>query len=62
MAVETLEDVVEDLADKFGVYGCGPENDDHPDDCRCRICFSIHWRDRIIRAVEVERKLGTLES
>ena len=57
MPVETLEDVIEDLADKFGVYGCGPEND-HPEDCRCRICFGIYWKDRILRAVEVDRKLA----
>ena len=57
MAIETLDDIIEDLADKFGVYGCGSEND-HPQDCKCRLCFGIYWTDRILRAVEVDRKLG----
>lgn len=54
--LETLDDVVEDLADRFGVYGCGAD-EDHPKDCRCRICFTINWKDRILAAVEVDRKM-----
>ena len=60
--IETLDDLVEDLADKFGVYGGGTESDEHPDDCKCRICFGIYWRDRIIKAVDIERKLGLLDT
>jgi len=56
MEIETLDDLVEDLADKFGVYGAGPEGD-HPDDCKCRICFTIGMKERIRSAVEVEKSV-----
>lgn len=52
---ETLDDIVEDLADKFGIYGCGPD-EDHPSDCKCRICYVIGMKDRIEAAVELEIK------
>ena len=56
--IETLDDIIEELADQVGVYGAGPENDDHPEKCECRICFTVGLRDRIERAVEVEAKLA----
>lgn len=55
--IETLDDIVEELADKFGIYGAGPENDDHPDDCKCRICYTSWMNTRIRRAIEVEERL-----
>jgi len=58
-SIETLDDVIEGIADICGVYGCGPEEGEHPDDCRCRICFTAELEQRIIRAVEVDRKLNT---
>lgn len=51
--IETLDDIVEELADKFGVYGTGPEEGDHPADCKCRICFCAWLKGRIERAVDV---------
>ena len=24
---------------RFGIYGVGPQEGDHPADCKCRICF-----------------------
>ena len=52
---ETLDEIVEDLADKFGIYGCGPD-DDHPTECKCRICYTIVMKDKIIDAVREEIK------
>lgn len=51
--METVKDIVEEMADKLGVYAPIPEND-HPQDCKCRICFCIWLEDRIRKAVEPE--------
>ena len=56
--IETLDDIIEELADQLGVYGAGPEDDDHSVKCDCRICFTTNLRDRIERAIEVEQKLA----
>lgn len=53
--METLDEIVEDLADKFGIYGCG-EDEDHPTDCKCRICYTINMKDKLIEAVREEIK------
>ncbi len=50
--LETLDELVEDLADKLGAYNSGPENDIHSEDCKCRICFVIGMKERILTAVE----------
>jgi len=58
--IETLDDVIEQIADWCGVYGCcgdGGDDEGHSDDCQCRICFTIGLKERIRRAVEVEAKL-----
>lgn len=55
--LETVHELCEDLADKLGVYGCGPEFGDHPDDCDCRICFVLKMEDRIREAVENDKYL-----
>jgi len=66
MAIETLDDILTEIADRIGIYGA------HGDDmggegydavtCTerkpCRPCFESNMRDRILAAVEVERKLG----
>ena len=49
MSQESLNDIVDELADKFGVYGAGPDGD-HPKDCKCRICFTSWMEDRIRKA------------
>lgn len=57
MAGETLDDIVEELADKFGIYGCDPNaefDDDHQPECKCRICYTIGMKERIIDAVKIE--------
>lgn len=56
MSIETLDDIVEELADKFGIYGAGPE-DYHTKDCKCRNCFCTWLKERIKKAAEVERLL-----
>jgi hypothetical protein len=57
MPIETLEDIVEQLADKLGVYGACNENHEY-DDKGCRPCW-VSWLERRIReAVEIERRLG----
>lgn len=51
--IETVADIVEDLANKVGKYGAHEyEGDD------CRVCFAIDLAARIKHAVEVEMKLG----
>jgi len=58
MPIETLDDIIEELADGLGIYGCGGEEDEsHEDDCDCRVCFEIEMRERIMSAVEIEKKL-----
>lgn len=55
--LETLHELVEDLADKLGIHGCGPEFGDHPKNCNCRICFITTMENRIIEAVENDKYL-----
>lgn len=68
MQVETVDDLVEQLADWFGVYG-GCKNDESTDDCEskckydpkmpfcCRNCFYTAMTSRIENAVENTRKI-----
>lgn len=56
MPIEVLDDIIEELADKLGIYG---RHDSPP--CRyaeCRACFVSELKDRITRAAEIERKLA----
>lgn len=62
MAIETLEDIVEELADRCGIYGACKDPAFHgcPSDnvyC-CRPAFVSDLRQRIVAAVEVEQKLS----
>lgn len=59
MAIETLDDVIEYLADQAGVYGAH-DDDDEPDPKGkpCRSCWTSVVRLRIEAAVEIERKLA----
>lgn len=51
--IETLDDVVESLADQIGVYGAHSEDEQGV----CRICWTSNIKERILRAVVVERAL-----
>jgi hypothetical protein len=52
--IESVDELVEWIADKMGVYGTGPGDvpEGHPDNCPCRICFTIEMKERIYKAVE----------
>lgn len=54
---EILSELVEEIANMLGIYGIGPEDGDHPDDCKCRMCFVSTMEDRIRDAVENEKYL-----
>lgn len=55
MPLETLDDIVESIADQVGAYGCGPlDGSDHPENCPCRICFTGNLHQRILAAAEVD--------
>lgn len=65
MAIETLEDIVESVADRLGIYGTCKGRDENGNLVReclssevCRICFVSDLKDRIHAAIEVERKLN----
>ena len=56
---ESLSDVIEDIADKCGVWGAhDDESGDHPEECGCRICFTSDLNRRICEAVSNDIKLG----
>jgi hypothetical protein len=54
--IEQLDDIIEDLANKIGVYGAHPEENTNGH-CNCRCCWTSQLRARIEQAVKVERKL-----
>lgn len=55
--LETVDELVEELADMLGIYGTGPKFDEHPDDCTCRICFVTQMKERIKNAVKNDKFL-----
>ena len=55
--LETVSELVEDLADKLGIYAPIPDGD-HPEACLCRICFSESMEKRIVRAVANDKLLS----
>lgn len=58
MAIETLEDIVEEIADQLGIYGVHNEEDECFRQPKCRCCFTFSLRQRIENAVEIEQKLA----
>ena len=55
MSIETLDDIVEEIADSLGVYGVCPGSEDCAGHCRPE--FTANLKSRINAAVDVERKL-----
>ncbi len=54
----TLNDIIEGLADKIGVYGA--HDDDNDEACEskpCRVCWTSDLSDRIWAAVRLEQQL-----
>ena len=55
MAIETLDDIVEEMADKIGVYGAhGTEDVPEATMYHCRVCFTCGLRQRIEAAANIE--------
>jgi hypothetical protein len=54
--IETVDEFREYLADAFGIYG-SPEKDDHPEDCGCRICFTIAVANCVERISDTDGRL-----
>lgn len=64
MAIETLEDIVDEIADRLGIYGACPKVDPITGsqsepcvECNCRPGFEGELCARIRAAAEVEAKL-----
>lgn len=61
--IETLEDILNELADRLDVYGCCKPASEGADSCEessnfcCRVGFMMAYKDRIYKAIENERKL-----
>ena len=54
MPIETLDDIISEIADLAGIYGAHGEGDT----CApCRACFESQIKSRILAAVAVEEKL-----
>lgn len=63
MPIETLDDILEDLANAAGVYGAHPQIGEYDMPipagvCKCRVCFLAGLHERVIRAVELEEILA----
>ncbi len=61
MTIETIDDIVEDIATKLGIYGAckstDPDGCDNDDPYCCRMGFTMVLKDRIYAALENENKL-----
>lgn len=57
MRLETLDDVVEDLANKFNIYMSHIEDDN----CQCRLCWTMELKRRIRNAIEIDRRLEGMD-
>jgi hypothetical protein len=59
MAIEQLNDILNDIADEFGIYGghddelCG-----YALETTCRCCRISEWNDRIREALIIENDLA----
>ena len=60
MSIETLDDIIEDLADKMGVYGACCE-EGHESWRDCRVCFTSGLKSRLTLALDLEAKIATME-
>ena len=58
MMIETLDDIIEEIADTIGRWGAHFE--DHPEGsaCECRMCFTVGLQQRILDAVEIENAIN----
>ena len=58
MSIETLDDIIEELADKEGIYGACDNSCEESGRCVCRVAWVPDMKKRILYAVEVEKKLN----
>ena len=58
MPIETLDDIIEELMNKLGIYGAHDENESKI----CRCCASTNLRNRIEKAVKIEKKIKEIEN
>ena len=58
MPIETLDDIITEIADLAGIYGAHGEGEECPP---CRACFESQLKSRILEAVAVEQKLAQPE-
>jgi hypothetical protein len=56
MPIETMDDILEQIADRIGVYGAH-DDDSEDEDCECRVCFVSDLRERIDQAMRIEARL-----
>lgn len=63
MEVLVLDDVLNELADKLGIYGTCPNDNgcDSNEKCICRNGFMIEFEDKIRTAIENEKRLDELK-
>lgn len=63
MNIETIDDILDELADKMGVYGCckaaseGKDECEDKNPCCCRVGFMMEYGNRISNAFVNEQKL-----
>lgn len=58
MAIETIDDIVDELADLLGIYDAHDDyKEDDSEPCRCRCCFETELKGRIREAIFVELSL-----
>lgn len=61
MSIETLDDIIESIMDRLGIYGVHDDDSEMDGDkCGCRCCESSCLRHRIEAAVELDRKMRGL--
>jgi hypothetical protein len=55
----TVEDILNGMADRIGVYGAHDEERDFApgESCPCRVCFLSGVRDQLEQAFRIERIL-----
>ena len=57
-----LQDILEELANSFNVYEGKYSKEqleqlgEHPEDCKCRLCFVTYYEDKIRKAVKADIK------
>lgn len=59
MPIETLDDIINEIMDRFGIYGGHDhDTDDSGVTCHCRCCEMSSLTDRLRGAFEVEQRLA----